>query len=64
MDEEKVLVAIYNNNLQARQAVKKLQKSGFEMKKLFIVGRDYYTEEHAVGYYNVGERSTVVRFPE
>ena len=26
------------------------------MKKLSIVGRDYHTDEHVVGYYNVGDR--------
>ena len=26
------------------------------MKKLSIVGRDYHTEEHAVGFYNTGDR--------
>jgi hypothetical protein len=26
------------------------------MKKLSIVGRDYHTEEHVVGYYNTGDR--------
>ena len=56
MNEEKVLVAIYENNLQAKQAVKKLQKSGFDMEKLSIIGKDYYTEQHAVGYYNIGNR--------
>ncbi len=26
------------------------------MKKLSIVGKDYHTDEHAVGYYNAGDR--------
>jgi hypothetical protein len=26
------------------------------MKKLSIIGRDYHTEEHAVGFYNAGDR--------
>jgi len=26
------------------------------MKKLSIIGKDYHTEEHAVGYYNAGDR--------
>jgi hypothetical protein len=26
------------------------------MKKLSIVGKDYHTEEHVVGYYNAGDR--------
>ena len=33
-----------------------LQKDGFDMKKLSIVGKDYHTDEHVVGYYNTGDR--------
>ena len=29
------------------------------MKKLFIVGKDYHTEEHVVGYYNASDRMKV-----
>jgi len=29
------------------------------MKKLSIVGRDYHTDEHVVGYYNTGDRMKV-----
>jgi hypothetical protein len=29
------------------------------MKKLSIVGKDYHTEEHVVGYYNAGDRIKV-----
>ena len=50
------IVAIYNNHTEAEEAIKELQKSGFDMKKLSIVGKDYHTEEHVVGYYNMGDR--------
>jgi hypothetical protein len=36
--------------------LKELQKSGFDLKKLSIVGKDYHTEEQVVGYYNAGDR--------
>src|ERR1044071_6904548 len=49
-------VAIYANHADAEAAVKELQRSGFDMKKLSIVGKDYHTEEHVVGYYNTGDR--------
>ena len=39
-----------------RSAVKELQRSGVDMKKMSIVGKDYHTDEHVVGYYNVGDR--------
>jgi len=49
-------VAIFNAHTEAETAVKELQKSGFDMKKLSIIGRDYHAQEHVVGYYNTGER--------
>jgi uncharacterized membrane protein len=50
------IVAIYPSHIEAETAVKELQHSGFNMKKLSIVGRDYHTEEHVVGYYSTGDR--------
>jgi hypothetical protein len=50
------VVAIYKSHLEAESAVKELQRSGFDMKQLSIVGRDYHTDEHVVGYYNNGDR--------
>jgi len=39
---------------EAEAGIKELQKAGFDMKKLSIVGKDYHPEEHVVGYYNAG----------
>lgn len=50
------IVAIYTSHTDAESAVKELQRSGFDIKKLSIVGRDYHTDEHVVGYYNTGDR--------
>jgi hypothetical protein len=36
--------------------VKELQRNGIDMKSLSIVGKDTHTDEHAVGYYNTGDR--------
>jgi len=36
-----------------------LQRSGFDMKKLSTVSKDYHTEKHVVGYYNAGDRMKV-----
>jgi hypothetical protein len=49
-------VAVYDTHHAAEEAIRTLQKSGFDMRKLSIVGRDYSTEEGVVGYYNVGDR--------
>ena len=56
MTETNSVVAIYDTHSQAEGAVKNLQKSGFDMKKLSIVGKDYHSEEDVTGYYNTGDR--------
>ena len=50
------VVGIFDKHTQAEVAVKQLQKAGFEMKNLSIVGKGYHTEENVVGYYNAGDR--------
>jgi uncharacterized membrane protein len=56
MSEKNSVVAIFNIHTEAEAAVKELQKAGFDMKKLSIVGKDYHSEENVVGYYNTGDR--------
>ena len=56
MSKQNSVVAIFESHNQAEDAVRELQKSGFDMKKLSIVGKDYHTDEHVVGYYNTGDR--------
>jgi hypothetical protein len=50
------IVALYSTHDAAEAAVRELEHSGFDMKKLSIVGRDYHTDEHVVGYYTAGDR--------
>jgi len=56
MSTNNTAVATYRSADQAEAAVKELQRSGFDMKKLSIVGKDYHTDQHVVGYYNAGDR--------
>jgi hypothetical protein len=56
MLDKNSVVAIFAQHTQAEDAVKRLQQSGFDMKQLSIVGRDYHTDEDVVGYYNAGDR--------
>ncbi len=51
------VVAIFKGHAQAEAAIKELDKSGFDMKKLSIIGKGYETEEKVVGYYNLGDRA-------
>jgi hypothetical protein len=56
MARENSVVCIYSTHAKAEAAVKALQSSGFNMKQLSIVGKDYHSEEQPVGYYNTGDR--------
>ena len=56
MTDKNSVVAIFDSHDRAEDAVRELQKSGFDMKKLSIVGKDFHTEENVVGYYNAGDR--------
>jgi uncharacterized membrane protein len=50
------VVAVFDTHHRAEEAVKALQRAGFNMKQLSIVGKDYHSEEHVVGYYTTGDR--------
>ena len=56
MSDTNSVVAVFESHDQAEDAIRELQKDGFDMKKLSIVGKDYHTEEHVVGYYTTGDR--------
>jgi hypothetical protein len=57
MSKTSAAVAVYATHDEAEAAIKSLQKGGFDMKQLSIVGKDFHTEEHAIGYYNTGDRA-------
>jgi len=40
----------------AEEVVKALQRAGFDMKKLSVVGKGYHSEEHPLGFYTTGDR--------
>ena len=56
MSELSAVVAIYGTHAEAEEAVKQLQHGGIDMHALSIVGKDTHTDEHAIGYYNTGDR--------
>jgi hypothetical protein len=56
MPDTNAVVAIYDTHDSAEEAIAELKKSGFDMTKLSVIGKDYHTEEHVVGYYNAGDR--------
>jgi uncharacterized membrane protein len=56
MSELNAVVAIYNTHTEAEAAIKELRRAGFNITNLSIVGKEYHTDEHVVGYYNTGDR--------
>ena len=59
MTKDNSVIAVYSSHTAAESAVKELHQTGFDMKKLSIVGRDYNKDEHVVGYYNMSDRIKV-----
>lgn len=43
--DRRAVIAVYENHLGAEEAVNQLQKWGFDMKKLSVVGKDCHVEE-------------------
>ena len=56
VEQKNSCVAVFKSHAEADEAIKQLQHSGFDMKKLSVIGREYHTEEDVVGYYTVGDR--------
>jgi hypothetical protein len=59
MSHDNAVIATYPTHLAAEAAIRELERSGFEMKQLSIVGHDIQTDEQVVGYYNVQDRMKV-----
>ncbi len=49
-------VAVYVAHDQAHAAIKKLSDAGYNLKNLSIVGQDYKSEEHPVGFIHTSDR--------
>lgn len=61
MAETNAVVRVYDPHTETEQTIKELQRSGFDMNKLSIVGKDYYTEERVIDFHNAGDRMQVWR---
>ena len=56
VNDTNAVIAVYNTHDDAEAGIRELHQSGFEMKKLSVVGKDFITDEQVVGYYNAGDR--------
>ena len=44
MTDTNAVIAVYSSHSAAEDAVKELQKAGFDMKNLSVVGKDYHSD--------------------
>ena len=56
MDKDNLPVYVFNTHMEAEEAIKALSKSGYDVKKLSIIGKGYHTEETPIGFYTMGDR--------
>jgi hypothetical protein len=56
LEEKNSVVAVFGQHDAAENAIKELRNAKFDIKKLSIIGRDYHTEDHVVGFYSTGDR--------
>jgi hypothetical protein len=56
MDKNESPCFVFGTHLQAEDAIRSLGKSGFDVKKLSVIGKGYHSEEHPVGFYTVSDR--------
>ncbi len=47
---------VFDTHAAAEDAIRTLGQSGFDMKKLSLVGKGYHSEEKPMGFYTVGDR--------
>ena len=49
-------VYVFNTHVEAEDAIRAMSKAGFDVTKLSLIGKGYHSEEHAIGFYSVGDR--------
>ena len=56
MEQHHASVFIYPTHAEAEQAIRILDRAGFDIKQLSIIGKGYHSEEHPVGFYTTSEK--------
>lgn len=56
MNQDNTVVASFASHSTVDEAVKELNRNGFDMTHLSVIGKGYHTEENAVGFYTIGDR--------
>ena len=50
------VVALFSDHAEVEEAIRRLSQSGYDMKRISIIGRDSHGMEHVIGYYNTVDR--------
>lgn len=56
MDAIDSSVYLFNTHAEADDAIRVLDRAGFDMRKLSLIGKGYHSDEHPVGFYTAGDR--------
>ena len=56
MSGQNATVSVYQSPSEACSAIRRLQKSGFDLKRLSVVARERHDEGQVTGYYLSGDR--------
>jgi hypothetical protein len=56
MTQEQIPFYVFNTHVEAEEAIQALNRSGFDVRKLSLVGKGYHSEEHPVGFYSTGDK--------
>jgi hypothetical protein len=59
MTQDGITVAVFDTHDQAERAVRAVNNGGIDLRKISIIGKGVQREEHALGFYTLGDR---VRF--
>jgi hypothetical protein len=57
MTDKNSIVVVYDAHTGAEEGVKELQRAGFDIKRLSIVGREFHTEENVGDDYNTSDHT-------
>ncbi len=56
MDKAELPFYVFNTHIESEEAIQALNRSGFDVKKLSLVGKGYHSEEHPIGFYSTGDK--------
>lgn len=56
MTSADAVITAFDTHAEAEEAIRELEQSGFDMRKLSIIGKGYHTEEYPLGYLTIADR--------